>query len=78
MSVFISFEGLDGSGKSTQAIMLAAALRARDLLVLETREPGGTPLASGYGADSRSRQPGANASGHGLTHLRRALNWSRR
>ncbi len=44
MSLFISFEGLDGSGKSTQAVMLAAALRARDRFVLETREPGGTPL----------------------------------
>ncbi len=44
MSLFISFEGLDGSGKSTQAVMLAAALRACDRLVLETREPGGTPL----------------------------------
>ncbi len=44
MSVFISFEGLDGSGKSTQAVMLAAALRARHRFVLETREPGGTPL----------------------------------
>jgi len=44
MSLFISFEGLDGSGKSTQAVMLAAELRARGLPVLETREPGSTPL----------------------------------
>lgn len=42
--IFISFEGLDGCGKSTQMELLAAALRARDYVVLVTREPGGTPL----------------------------------
>ncbi|MFN8108426.1 MAG: dTMP kinase [Thermoleophilia bacterium] len=41
---FISFEGLDGCGKSTQARLLATALRARGLRVVEAREPGGTPL----------------------------------
>ncbi len=42
--LFISLEGPEGAGKSTQGRMLAAALRARGLRVLETREPGGTDL----------------------------------
>ena len=43
--LFITFEGLDGCGKSTQMEMLAAGLEARGFVVLMTREPGGTPLS---------------------------------
>ncbi len=41
---FITFEGVDGSGKSTQMRLLVAALRAQKCEVLTTREPGGTPV----------------------------------
>ena len=44
MSLFISFEGGEGSGKSTQAERLAQRLRARGHTVLNTYEPGGTTL----------------------------------
>ncbi len=42
--MFVTFEGLDGSGKSTQADLLAAWLRGEGRTVLTTREPGGTPV----------------------------------
>ena len=41
---FIALEGVDGCGKSTQAALLAAALRRAGHRVVETREPGGTAL----------------------------------
>jgi dTMP kinase len=42
---FITLEGIEGAGKSTVAAALTAALRARGVSVVQTREPGGTPLA---------------------------------
>lgn len=41
---FITFEGIDGAGKSSQIAAVVALLERRGLAVLQTREPGGTPL----------------------------------
>ena len=43
--LFISFEGIDGAGKSTHLEGVASAFRAQGRAVTLTREPGGTPLA---------------------------------
>src|SRR2546423_11811651 len=43
--MFVTFEGLDGSGKSTQARLLGDWLTEQGRTVLLTREPGGTPVA---------------------------------
>jgi len=43
--LFITFEGIDGAGKSSHIEVLAMWLRERGMPVLVTREPGGTPLA---------------------------------
>ena len=45
--MFVSFEGVDWSGKSTQARLLTDWLRDAGRTVVTTREPGGTPLAEG-------------------------------
>ncbi len=45
MASFITFEGMEGCGKTTQLQLLAAALRRRHRQVVTTREPGGCPIA---------------------------------
>src|SRR4029079_6429167 len=47
--MFVTFEGLDGSGKSTQAELLRVRLQADGVDVVSTREPGGTELGEGVG-----------------------------
>jgi dTMP kinase len=41
---FITVEGIDGAGKSTHLVWLSEQLRARNITLCQTREPGGTPL----------------------------------
>ncbi|WP_179379850.1 dTMP kinase [Jannaschia marina] len=56
--MFISLEGIDGSGKSTQARMLADHLEAQGRTVLRTREPGGSPGAEAIRALLVEGDPG--------------------
>jgi dTMP kinase len=56
---FITLEGVEGTGKTTQCALLCDYLRGHDIDVLETREPGGTPL--GENARRLLLEPGDDA-----------------
>ena len=61
---FVTFEGIEGVGKSTQVELARAACAAHGLAVVATREPGGTPLAEQIreivlGGDSEPMPPAA-------------------
>lgn len=57
-ALFVTLEGVDGSGKSTQARALAGKLRATGRQVVETREPGGAPGAEAIRALLVTGDPG--------------------
>ncbi len=67
--MFISFEGGEGAGKSTQARLLAAALAAEGHAVLCTREPGGAPNAEALRGLLLSRAYGWSASAEIYLHF---------
>ena len=70
---FITFEGGEGVGKSTQLARLAEHLRARGIEVVTTREPGGTPKAEKLRAALLSgRAAPARAARRSRAVLRRA------
>jgi len=64
---FITFEGIEGSGKSTQAALLKAFLEAQGLEVLVTREPGGSPIGE------QIRQILLDPGNHGMVPLAELL-----
>lgn len=60
---FITFEGVEGCGKTTQIGLLQAALESKDLEILATREPGGPPIAEAIREillDPRHKEMSAN------------------
>ena len=70
--LFVTFEGGEGSGKSTQIARLAARLRGLGLDPLVTREPGGTPLAEKLRARVLTEKLLIYALGRGLERYDRA------
>jgi thymidylate kinase len=73
--VFITFEGTEGSGKTTQCRRLARALRFQGHQVIETREPGGTPLAESIRRLLLSRSTAQSNMRPLLPHAKQPLSW---
>ena len=69
--VFVTFEGLDGSGKTTQVELLRTVLEAEGREVVSTREPGGTEVGEQIRADRAPRLPD-HPVGRGRSLRRRA------
>ena len=63
---FITFEGIEGVGKTTQVSRLSTALRAREIDHVVTREPGGTPLGDAVRAIVLDRTIAAGAAAEAL------------
>ena len=79
--LFITFEGGEGAGKSTQARLLAAQLKAHGIDAVVTREPGGAPCAEAI--RNLLLSPGTipanaltdTASGHGVVYATHIYPW---
>ncbi len=65
--LFITFEGIEGSGKTTQATLLVEYLKSKNIPVLYTREPGGTPIGD------QIRKVLLNTENHRMTGLTELL-----
>src|SRR5207247_1964465 len=74
--MFISVEGVEGSGKSTQCRRLAESLRARGLDVVLTREPDGTPIGAAIGSLFTASSPPSAWGASAIGRTTRSRRWT--